>query len=85
MPTELPEDVLLAMYAQHRPAVLAYAEGFTRDRGRAEDIVQETFLRAWRHLPQLLASDRPVRPWLLHVAHRLHRRRPRCPRPARGR
>jgi RNA polymerase sigma-70 factor (ECF subfamily) len=65
------EDTLRALYAEHGPALLAYAEGFTRDRGRAEDIVQETFLRAWRHLPRLLADDRPVRPWLLLVARRL--------------
>ncbi len=46
-------------------------ERFTNDRGRAEDIVQETFLRAWRHLPKLVADDRPARPWLLRVARRL--------------
>ena len=71
MPPEAPDDALRTLYAQHRHAVLAYAEGFTQDRGQAEDIVQETFLRAWRHLPRLLADDRPVRPWLLQVARRL--------------
>jgi len=71
MPAESPDDALRTLYAQHRHAVLAYAEGFTQDRGQAEDIVQETFLRAWRHLPRLLADDRPVRPWLLQVARRL--------------
>ena len=71
MPPESPDDALRTLYAQHRHAVLAYAEGFTQDRGQAEDIVQETFLRAWRHLPRLLADDRPVRPWLLQVARRL--------------
>jgi len=71
MLTESGDDALRTLYAQHGHAVLAYAEGFTRDRGRAEDIVQETFLRAWRHLPRLLADDRPVRPWLLQVARHL--------------
>jgi len=33
--------------------------------------VQETFIRAWRHLPQLSADDRPVRPWLFRVARNL--------------
>jgi RNA polymerase sigma-70 factor, ECF subfamily len=65
------DAALRALYAEHGHAVLAYAEGFTRDRGRAEDIVQETFLRAWRHLPRLLADERPIRPWLLRVARRL--------------
>ena len=48
-------------------ALLRYAEWFTDDRASAEDAVQETFLRAWRHLPRLLADGRPVRPWLRHV------------------
>jgi RNA polymerase sigma-70 factor (ECF subfamily) len=71
MPPESPDDALRTLYVQHRHAVLAYAEGFTQDRGQAEDIVQETFLRAWRHLPRLLADDRPIRPWLLQVARHL--------------
>ena len=33
--------------------------------------MQETFIRAWRHLPQLSADDRPVRPWLFRVARNL--------------
>ena len=33
--------------------------------------MQETFIRAWRHLPQLTADERPVRPWLFRVARNL--------------
>ena len=44
---------------------------FCRDSAAADDIVQETFIRAWRHLPQLRADDRPIRPWLFHVARNL--------------
>ena len=33
--------------------------------------MQETFIRAWRHLPRLSADDRPVRPWLFRVARNL--------------
>jgi len=33
--------------------------------------VQETFIRAWRYLPQLTADDRPIRPWLFRVARNL--------------
>jgi RNA polymerase sigma-70 factor, ECF subfamily len=33
--------------------------------------VQETFIRAWRHLPQLSADDRPIRPWPFRVARNL--------------
>jgi RNA polymerase sigma-70 factor (ECF subfamily) len=65
------DDALRDLYAEHGQALLAYAERFTADRGRAEDIVQETFLRAWRQLPGLLDDERPVRAWLLRVARRL--------------
>jgi RNA polymerase sigma-70 factor (ECF subfamily) len=61
------EAALRALYRDHAVALLAYAEWFAGDRPSAEDAVQETFLRAWRHLPRLLADGRPVRPWLRHV------------------
>ncbi|MDT4964354.1 MAG: polymerase sigma-70 factor, subfamily [Pseudonocardiales bacterium] len=64
-------DALKTLYADHGRALLAYAERFTNDRGRAEDVVQETFLRAWRRLPGLLEDDRSVRAWLFLVTRRL--------------
>ncbi len=65
------EDAMRELYAQHSKALLAYAERFSGDRSRAEDVVQEAFVRAWRHLPSLLEDERPVRPWLLQVTRRL--------------
>ena len=48
--------------------------------------MQETFVRAWRHLSRLLASGRPLRPWLRQVlrnvltdAARVARNRPTSP------
>ena len=48
--------------------------------------MQETFLRAWRHLSRLLADGRPLRPWLRQVlrnvltdAARVARNRPTSP------
>jgi RNA polymerase sigma-70 factor, ECF subfamily len=70
-PSGDPSAALSALYAEHGRALLAYAHRFTADRGRAEDIVQETFLRAWRHLPVLLEDGRPIRPWLFQVTRRL--------------
>ncbi|MCM3884411.1 sigma-70 family RNA polymerase sigma factor [Frankia sp. R82] len=47
------------------------------DAGRAEDLVQETFLRAWRHREELAAHGN-ARAWLFRVARNLsvdwHRR-----------
>lgn len=77
-----------ALYAEHAAPLLRYALRLTNgDRQRAEDIVQETLLRAWMH-PEAI-SDRPARPWLFAVAHNLsvdaHRaRRSRPPEVADG-
>jgi RNA polymerase sigma-70 factor (ECF subfamily) len=66
------EKSLRALYDGHAPVLLAYALRLTNgDRARAEDIVQETLLRAWRNLEQLDEDVRPVRPWLFTVAQRL--------------
>ena len=59
------------LYVCHREALHSYIARFCPDWATAEDIVQETFIRAWRHLPQLSADDRPVRPWLFRVARNL--------------
>jgi RNA polymerase sigma-70 factor (ECF subfamily) len=70
----LPGDAdaaLRQLYAQHAKALHGYVERFSRDQASADDIVQETFIRAWRHLPQLSADDRPIRPWLFRVARNL--------------
>lgn len=77
------EQFVRALYADHAGPLLGYVLRLTGgDRQRAEDIVQETLLRAWRH-PEVL-SGRPIRPWLFTVArnlvvdgHRARRARPR--------
>jgi RNA polymerase sigma-70 factor (ECF subfamily) len=66
------EKSLRLLYDQHAPALLGYALRLTDgDRTRAEDIVQETLVRAWRNLESLDDTVRPVRPWLFTVAQRL--------------
>jgi RNA polymerase sigma-70 factor (ECF subfamily) len=64
------EDLIRALYAEHAGPLLRYAMHLmSGDRQRAEDIVQETLLRAWQH-PEAIA-DRPARPWLFAVARNL--------------
>src|ERR1700747_277826 len=64
------ETFVRALYAEHGGALLRYALPLTGGgRQRAEDLVQETIVRAWRH-PQAIA-DRPARPWLFAVARNL--------------
>jgi RNA polymerase sigma-70 factor (ECF subfamily) len=76
---------LRALYDSHALPLLAYALRLCGgDRAQAEDLVQETLVRAWRHLDQLDPSAAPVRPWLFTVAHHLavdaHRARRARPR-----
>jgi RNA polymerase sigma-70 factor, ECF subfamily len=64
------EVALRELYDAHAGALLAYAIRLTNgDRGRAEDVVQETLLRAWRHRDVLDEERGPIRPWLFTVAH----------------
>jgi RNA polymerase sigma-70 factor (ECF subfamily) len=66
-----PDAVISQLYSLYAKALRRYVEQFSPDPASAEDIVQETFIRAWRHLPRLTADDRPVRPWLYRVARNL--------------
>ena len=66
-----PDAVIRELYSLYARPLHGYVEQFCPDRASADDIVQETFIRAWRHLPQLSADDRPVRPWLFRVARNL--------------
>ena len=64
------EALVRSLYAEHAGPLLRYALHLTNgDRQRAEDIVQETLLRAWMH-PDAIA-ERPARPWLFAVARNL--------------
>jgi RNA polymerase sigma-70 factor, ECF subfamily len=70
-PADDADAAIRQLYARHAPALRRYVERFGPDRASADDIVQETFIRAWRHLPQLSSADFPVRPWLFRVARNL--------------
>lgn len=65
-------ELLRAMFAEHGDALYAHALRLASgDRQRAEDLVQETLLRAWRH-PEALNPDRgSVRAWLFTTARNL--------------
>lgn len=60
----------------HQQAVFRLAYLLLGDADDAEDIAQETFLRAWNHLKRFDAT-RPLRPWLLSIASNLSRNRRR--------
>ncbi len=61
-------ELMRLLYAEHAGPVYAFCVRWTGDAQRAEDVVQEVFLRAWKNLSTLDLQTRPVRPWLLAVA-----------------
>jgi RNA polymerase sigma-70 factor (ECF subfamily) len=62
---------LRALTADHTKPLLAYVERMLGDRYLAEDIVQETLIRAWRNADRLIANEGSLRGWLLTVARNL--------------
>jgi RNA polymerase sigma-70 factor (ECF subfamily) len=56
-----------------RADVYRFAFWLSRDRSVAQDVVQETLLRAWRSI-ESLAEDGKARAWLLTIARREHAR-----------
>lgn len=63
--TESDHDLVRLLYDEHAGAVYGFCLRWTGDAQRAEDVVQEVFLRAWRNLSRVDVQTRPVRPWLL--------------------
>jgi RNA polymerase sigma-70 factor (ECF subfamily) len=61
-----------ALYDAHAAAVYRFLLRFTfGQRQTAEDLTQETMLRAWRNIDKLNVKVEALRPWLLTVARRV--------------
>jgi RNA polymerase sigma-70 factor (ECF subfamily) len=67
-----PDDAarLAELYDAHASPVWRYVVHLTGDRAGADDVVQETLLRAWR-TPKVLDDPATARSWLLTVARHL--------------
>jgi RNA polymerase sigma-70 factor (ECF subfamily) len=59
------------LYDDHAAALWSYAWRLTGDPSRAQDVVQETLLRAWRHPEVANDSERSARSWLFTVARNM--------------
>jgi RNA polymerase sigma-70 factor (ECF subfamily) len=67
-----PDAALMrSLYDEHAAALWRYALRLTGDRARAEDVVQESLLRAWRHPEVAGDSERSARAWLFTVARNM--------------
>ena len=74
------DAVVTALYQTYRAPLMAFVLRLTGgDRQHAEDIVQETMVRAWREAGRLDVSGPSLMPWLTAVARRIvideHRRK----------
>lgn len=65
------EQEFRAVVEEHGPAVQAYVRRKVGDPGRAEDLTQEVFLRAWRHADRFDAARADLRGWLFAIARNL--------------
>ena len=74
------DAIITALYQAYRGPLMSFVLRLTGgDRQHAEDIVQETMVRAWREAGRLDLSGPSLMPWLSAVARRIvideHRRR----------
>ena len=58
---------MTALYEEHADVLFAFVLRYV-DRSQAEDVVQETLLRAWRHLDRLDTDEGNPRAYLMTVA-----------------
>jgi RNA polymerase sigma-70 factor (ECF subfamily) len=67
------DDVMITeLYRRYRGPLLLFVLRLTAgDRQQAEDIVQETMVRAWREAHRLDPAERSLMPWLATVARRI--------------
>jgi len=61
-----------ALALEHLDMLYRVAKRMTRDSHRAEDLVQETYLRAFRSAGEFDLQSFGIRPWLIRILHNLH-------------
>jgi len=61
------DEAFAALYREYRPRLVARITAWTHDRHLAEDLAQETLVRAHRALPRFRV-DAPLWPWLSVIA-----------------
>lgn len=79
------EDAIRSAYSAHGGELYRFALGSLDDAGAAEEAVQETFVRAWRHSDRFDPDIASLRTWLFAIARNvvIDMARARAVRPAR--
>ena len=62
------EDAARALYRTYSGELFGFALNRLRDRGLAEEVVQDVFMRVWRHAHDYDATRGSVRTWLYGIA-----------------
>jgi RNA polymerase sigma-70 factor, ECF subfamily len=67
------DDEFSLLYKAHLRDVYSYAYYRVGNHHDAEDLTEQTFLQAYRHFEraQRESEGRPLRPWLIRIAHNL--------------
>ncbi len=68
---QVQDELLRALHDAHAPSLIRFVTRLINDHAFAEDIVQETLLRAWRHPEVLERGEDATRAWLFTVARNL--------------
>jgi RNA polymerase sigma-70 factor (ECF subfamily) len=69
---KLPQAEFERLAIEQLDLVYRVARRFTGEASRAEDLVQETYLRALRSRDNFDLQQFGIRPWLLRILHNLH-------------
>jgi RNA polymerase sigma factor (sigma-70 family) len=79
-PREAPQALALGLFERHSTAVRRFMFRLTRDRGAADDLTSEVFLRVVKAAPAYEPREREAA-WVFRIAHNVlrdfHRRRSR--------
>jgi RNA polymerase sigma-70 factor (ECF subfamily) len=71
MAAENPTALMQQLHDEHAAALWGFCLHLTGDPVRAEDVAQETLLRAWQHNEKLDEARGSVRSWLFTVARNI--------------
>ena len=69
---KLPPEQFEKLALEQMDMLYRVASRLTRDRDRAGDLVQETYLRAFRSRDAFELQEHGIRPWLLRIMRNLH-------------
>jgi len=68
---ELDDQLLTLLYASHFDAVTRFVAGLVADAAQRDDIVQETFVRAWRNIGRIDFDTGNPRSFLFTIAQNI--------------